>query len=155
VLINLFPNPDWPMIWALPMGLGHFSDFPLYSTHSLSRLCLTLPYCCCCSWWWLNAIGIFRMLWFFSKDSALQHSAKPELPSMTPSCLQNWYHLGDFCTLPSSAASVRHNLGHLWITASMCWLCENTSYNISPQCYHFFLMTSNVLGWADQHQLSQ
>jgi hypothetical protein len=33
------------------------------------------------------------------------HSAKPQLLSVTPSCLQNQYHLGDSYTLPSPAAA--------------------------------------------------
>jgi hypothetical protein len=33
------------------------------------------------------------------------HSAKLQLLFMTPSCLQNQYHLGDFYILPSSTAA--------------------------------------------------
>jgi hypothetical protein len=33
------------------------------------------------------------------------HSAKPQLLTMTPSCLQNQYHLADFYTLPTAAAA--------------------------------------------------
>ncbi|KAL6057987.1 hypothetical protein STEG23_015855 [Scotinomys teguina] len=33
------------------------------------------------------------------------HSAEPQLLSMTPSCLQNQYHLGDSHTTPSPAAN--------------------------------------------------
>jgi hypothetical protein len=37
--------------------------------------------------------------------SMTSHSAKPQLFFMTPSCLQNQYHLGDSYTLPSPAAA--------------------------------------------------
>jgi hypothetical protein len=33
------------------------------------------------------------------------HSAEPQLLSMTPSCFQNQYHLGDSYTLSSPAAA--------------------------------------------------
>jgi hypothetical protein len=47
-------------------------------------------------------------------------SAKTQLLFMTPSCLQNQYHLGESCILLSWADSVRYNLSHLWKIVSMC-----------------------------------
>ena len=59
------------------------------------------------------------------------HSAKLQLLFMTPSCLQNQYHLGDPYMLPSpAAAGVQH-----WVSLehSLFVLSENTSQKMSPQ----------------------
>jgi hypothetical protein len=63
---------------------------------------------------------------------------------MTPSCLQNWYHLGDFYTLPSPAAA------------------QGTALAIFGTQLHHVLrkhfledFTSVMLAPANQHQLSQ
>jgi hypothetical protein len=44
-------------------------------------------------------------LYFHQQPSIASHSAKPQLHFMIPSYLQSQYHLGDFYTLPSTAAA--------------------------------------------------
>ena len=50
-------------------------------------------------------LGCQLQLWlhFHQWPSLASHNVKPQLLSMTPSCLQNQYYLGDSHTLPSSA----------------------------------------------------
>ena len=63
--------------------------------------------------------------------SMASHSAKPQLLCVTPSCLQNQYHLGDPYTLPSpTAAGVQ-----LWLSLehSLFVLSGNTSQKMSSQ----------------------
>lgn len=54
-----------------------------------------------------------------------------QVPSalMISSGLQNQYRPRNASTLPSIAASVRHSIGPLWSTASVCWPQGNTSHN--------------------------
>lgn len=61
---------------------------------------------------------------FSSGIPTMLHGAKPQLLSMTLPCLQ--------CqnisfTLLGLATSMRHSLGFLWYTASVCWPWGNTS----------------------------
>ena len=53
----------------------------------------------------VGGTGFEIMLYLLQWPSMTSHIAKPQLFFMTPSCLQNQYHLGDSYTLPSSAAA--------------------------------------------------
>jgi hypothetical protein len=80
------------------------------------------------------------------------HSAELQLLCVTPSCLQNQYHLGDPYTLQSPAAAGLQP----WLSLehSLFVLSENTSQKMSPQHIDagLFLITANFLAPANQHQ---
>jgi hypothetical protein len=82
--------------------------------------------------------------------SMASHSAEPQLPCMTPSCLQNQYNLGDPCTLPIPLQQ-EYNLGYLWNTDSLCF-----QKTVPRRCHlndaGLFLITPNFLAPANQHQ---
>jgi hypothetical protein len=83
----------------------------------------------CCNWATLSPVTYHRLsLWCQASTSLhdpfspgpstdtkaapspmASHSAKPQLLSMIPSCIQNQYHLGNSYTLPSLASSTRYN----------------------------------------------
>jgi len=77
------------------------------------------------------------------------HSAEPQLLFMTPSCLQNQYHLGDSYTLPSPAAAGVQP----WLSLedSFFVISENSSQKMSPQFTGLFLITTKFLAPAKQH----
>jgi hypothetical protein len=82
--------------------------------------------------------------------SMASHSAESQLLCVTPSCLQNQYHLGDPYTLPILLQQ-EYNRGYLWNTASLCF------QKTLPRRCHFndaglFLITANFLAPANQHQ---
>jgi hypothetical protein len=79
------------------------------------------------------------------------HNAKTQLLSMTSSCLQNLYHIGD---ITKCSYIMGYNLDYLWNTPSLC------SQKTFPRRFYFsdaglFLITANFLAPANQHQLSQ
>jgi len=80
------------------------------------------------------------------------HSAKPQLLFMT-SWLQNQYHLCDSYTLPSMATAWGTTLA-IWNTASLCsQKTLSRRFHLSDAC--LFLISTNFLAPANQHQLSQ
>jgi hypothetical protein len=85
------------------------------------------------------------------------YNAKPQLFFMTPSCLQNQYHLGDSYTLPSTAAAYGTSLA-MFRTQLLCAFRKEKKKLLRR--FHFsaagfFLITANFLAPANQHQLSQ
>ena len=126
-------------------GLGHFSSHALCSNMSSSRLQMPVLHGCCCSWWSFMVLAspkhcmtpsvlgrqLQMRLDFHQWPSMASHSAEPQLLFMTPSCLQNQYHLGDPYTLPSPAAAGVQP----WLSLehSLFVLSENTSQKMSPQ----------------------
>lgn len=64
-------------------------------------------------------------------------STKLQLPSMTPSCLQNQYQRGDCYTLPGLTAAMWYILVPLWTIASVCWPWENSCQkkNLCQWCW--------------------
>lgn len=89
---------------------------------------------------------------FHQWPSMASHSTKPQLFFMMPSCLQNQYHLDDSYTLPSTAAAWG-TLGYLWNTASLCSQKTLPIFHLSDA--GLFLITTNFLAPANQHQLFQ
>ena len=82
--------------------------------------------------------------------SMASHSAEPQLLCVTPSCLQNQYHLGDSYTLPSPATAQGTTLA-ISGTQPLC------SQKTLPRRCHLndaglFLITANFLAPANQHQ---
>jgi hypothetical protein len=77
------------------------------------------------------------------------HSVKPQLFFMTPSCLQNKYHLGDTYTLPNEAAAKGTTLP---ISGTQL-LCASRRFHLSD--VGLFLITANFLAPANQLQLYQ
>jgi hypothetical protein len=78
------------------------------------------------------------------------HSAKPQLFFMMSLCPQNQYHLGDSYTLPSKAAEGGTTLA----------IPGTHFHKTLPRRFHLndavlFLITTNFLVPANQHQLSQ
>ena len=72
------------------------------------------------------------------------YSAEPQLLFITPSCLQNQYHLGDSYILPSAAAA----LGTMLAISGTQLLCALTK--ILPRRFHLsdaslFLITTQLL----------
>lgn len=76
--------------------------------------------------------------------------AKPQVFSMTMSCLQNQNHL---CALPSFAASTRHSPCTLCARASGCWFWGNTPRNFCLNDDILVLITSDCSIPASQYQL--
>ena len=130
------------IFWAPPRAWVTSPARPFVAHTSSSRLQMPVPHCCCCSWWSSHGTGISKTLHDpFSPGPSIateaapspmaSHSAKPQLLCVTPSCLQNQYHLGDPYILPSpTAAGVQPwpSLEH-----SLFVLSENTSQKMSPQ----------------------
>lgn len=78
---------------------------------------------------------------------------EPQLLFMTPSCLQNQYHLGDSYTVPSLVTAQNTSVA-ISGTHSLC------SQKTLPRRFHLsdaglFLITANFLAPANQHQYSQ
>ena len=84
--------------------------------------------------------------------SMASHSTEPQLLCVTPSCLQNQYHLGDPYTLPSPATAQGTTLA-ISGTQPLC------SQKILPRRCHLndagLLIITNFLASANEHQLSQ
>lgn len=162
--------------------MGHLSSSALCSTHRLSRLHLAALHHCCCLWWPSHGTRISQMLglllqlgcitsnilsWALhhesliksspelsSETATLPHSVRPQLLSMTPSHLPNQHHLSPL-TLPRSAASTRHKLGHIWNQL----LCADSQETLSRRCHlrdaGLCSITVNFSAPADQHRVSQ
>ena len=133
------------IFWAPPRAWVTSPAMPFVAHTSFSRLQMPGLHCCCCSWWSSHGTGISKTLHDpFSPGPSIateaapspmpsmaSHSAKPQLLCVTPSCLQNQYHLGDPYTLPSpTAAGVQPWLS---LEHSLFVLSENTSQKMLPQ----------------------
>ena len=75
---------------------------------------------------------------------------EPQLLFVTPSCLQNQYHLGDSYTVPSPATAQNTTVA----TSGTHSLCSQKTL---PRKFHLsdaglFLITANFLAPANQHQ---
>ena len=125
----------------LHKGLGHYSSHALcrplgsrclYSTAAAALgghlMVLASPKHCMTP----SALGhqLQLRLHFHQWPSMASHSAKPQLLCVTPSCLQNQYHLDDPYTPSPAAAGVQPwlSLEHSHFVVS-----ENTSQKMSPQ----------------------
>jgi hypothetical protein len=86
--------------------------------------------------------------------SMASHSAKPQLVTMNPSCLQNQYHLGDSYTLPSPAVTQGTTLA-ISRTQLLCALRKHFPDFISVTLVSLFLITTNFIAPANQHPLSK
>jgi hypothetical protein len=130
------------IFWAPPRAWVTSPAMPFVAHTSSSRLQMPVLHCCCCSWWLFHGTGISKTLHDpFSPGPSIateaapspmaSHSAEPQLLCVTPSCLQNQYHLGDPYILPSlAAAGVQPWLS---LEHSLFVLSENTSQKMSPQ----------------------
>lgn len=111
------------------------TSFPILLTYLLApaflqntTLCWRTSYVC--SLPVLVSITIALRKHHEQKQPMASHSTKSYLLFMISSSLQNQYCPRNASTLPSIAASVRHSIGPLWSTASVCWPQGNTSHNI-------------------------
>jgi hypothetical protein len=133
------------IFWVFPRAWVTSPARPFVAHTFSSRLQMPVLHCCCCSWWSSHGTGISITLRDpFSPGSSIATeaapskwpfmpslSAQPQLLCMTPSCLQNQYHLGDPYILPSPpAAGVQPWLS---LEHSLFMLSENTSQKMSPQ----------------------
>jgi hypothetical protein len=84
--------------------------------------------------------------------SMASHNAKPQLFFITPSCLQNQYHLGESYTLPSTVATQGTTLFFFFFF----FFCSQITL---PRRFYLndagLLITVNFLVLANKHQLSQ
>jgi len=132
-----------PICWCLPLKLG-------FTSHKLSS--------------WCQASTPLHDSFSPGPSTATEgapspmpsmasHSAELQLLSMTPSCLQNQYHLGDSYTLPSPAAAEVQP----WLSLEQSFFVfsENTSRRFHLSIVGLFLITANFLAPDNQHQLSQ
>jgi hypothetical protein len=107
------------IFWAPLRAWGTSPAVPFVAHKLSSRLQLPVLHCFCCSWWSSHGTGISKTLHDpFSPGPSIvteaapspmafqaSHSAESKLLFMTPSCLQNQYHVGDSYTLLSPAAA--------------------------------------------------
>ena len=149
LMIFWAPLRSWVILPAMP-----FVEHMLFS-----RLQLPVLQYCCFSWWSSHSTGISKTLHdlflgyqlqlrlhFHQWPSMASHNAKPRLLFMPSKPVQPGWLL--------HSTSMRYNLGYLWNTAFLC------SHKTLPRRFHLndaglFLITTNFLAPANQHQFSQ
>ena len=154
LMIFWAPLRSWVILPAMP-----FVEHMLFS-----RLQLPVLQYCCFSWWSSHSTGISKTLHdlflgyqlqlrlhFHQWPSMASHSVEPQLLWVTPSCLQNQYHLGDSYTLPSLAVDRGTTLA-ISETQPLCALRKT----LPRRCYlnnaGRFSITANFIAPANQHQ---
>jgi hypothetical protein len=136
-----------------------------FIAHSFSsRLQISVLHCCC-SWWSFMVLEspkhcmtpsvlvhqLKLRLHFHQWPSMASHSAEPQLLFMTPSCLQNQYHLGDSYTLLSPAAAQGTTLA-ISGTQPLCDFGKTLPRKCHLKDSGLFLITAKFFPLANQHQ---
>jgi hypothetical protein len=155
------------IFWAPPRAWVTSPAMPFVAHTLSSRLQMPVLHCCSCSWWSSHGTGISKTLLSSTLISSVlgnqlqlrlhlhqwpsmaSHSAVPQLLCVTPSYLQNQYHLGNSYTLPSTVTAQGTTLA-ISGTQPLC------SQKTLPRRCHLndaglFLITTSFLAPANQH----